>query len=60
MNNLYEFTENELKEVDRLKEWYGCATRQEAIRKAIRNALIEFELNEAAIKIYLPGDSDLH
>lgn len=39
MNNLFEFTENELKEVDQLVEHYGVNTRAQAMRAAIKDAL---------------------
>lgn len=39
MNNLYEFTENELREVDQLKKHFNVETRAQAIRHAITYAL---------------------
>lgn len=39
MTNLFEFTENELKEVDKLKAHYKVETRGQAIRCAIKEAM---------------------
>lgn len=39
MNNLFEFIETELHQIDRLKQLYAVETRAEAMRCAIRAAL---------------------